>query len=161
MKCAECGKEAKFWLCSNACAREHAPKRRGVECAICSFDPRTGRMGSLETNEICADCRAHAENGAWIEARNEEPDEHIDARVVERARLREEQDRPLPPVTEFTRTVVNMIIEGERVPYDYYDSKGVKRGVKYRIRPYTVRGLAEKLGCSRRAVMREIRNIER
>jgi hypothetical protein len=160
MTCAECGKEAKFWLCSNACARAHAEKRRGVECAICSFDSNTGRIGSLETNEICAECRAHSENGAWIEARNEEPDEHIDTRLAEIARLREQQDRPLPPVTELAKKVANMIIEGESVPYYYYDKSGTKRGIRYRCRPYTVRRLAEVLGCSRRAVRREIRNIE-
>jgi hypothetical protein len=161
MTCVECGTEGTYWLCSNACAMAYSQKRKGVQCAICSFNPKTKQIGRNDTNEICTDCRRRPENQGWVEARNEDADPFIETRLAEMARLREQQDDPLPPISELTRRVVQLVIEGERVPYTYRDRKGVSHGVRYRWRAYTVRRLAKKLSCPRMTIQRIIDSIEK
>jgi hypothetical protein len=160
MTCVECGKEAKFWLCSNACALAYAKKRGARNCAICSYDAKTGRIGRNDTMEICTQCRARSENADWVHKKREEVDEHVETKVSEAERLRDQQDRPLPEVTPQMTQIAKLIVEGERVPYRYRDRKGQSHGIRYRWRAYTVRRLAKKVGCSRATVERVIRSIK-
>lgn len=161
MTCVECGKQATFWLCSSACALTYAKGRGRRDCAICSYDEKTGRIGRHDTIKICSECRRRAENGGWVIGRDELPDENAEVMDDANRRLRDQQDRPLPPITPLATEIVRLIVEGERVAIAYKDKKGRARGVKYRWRAYTVRRLAAKLGCSRMVVQRVIDSIEK
>lgn len=160
MTCVECGRESTFWLCSNACALAYARKRGRRDCAICSYDPATGRIGRHDTTKICADCRRHSENAEWVHKKREEADRQIETRSREIERLREQQDRPLPAVTELTKQIAKLVVEGERIAYVYRDRKGQSHGVRYRWRAYTIKRLAKKLGCTPAVVKRVIESIE-
>jgi len=161
LSCVECGKESLYWLCSNACAIAYAKTRGRRECAVCSYDPKTGRVGRHDTTRLCAECVKRSENAEWLHRQDERVsqlfEEEVDAAL---ARLSEEQDRPLPEVTALTRRIAYLVIEGEQVPFEYRDPKGVKRGIRYRWRAYTLRRLAKKVGCTQAQVQRIIASIE-
>jgi hypothetical protein len=163
MTCEECGKEDEgtYWLCSNACALSYAKKRGRTDCALCSYDVKTGRMGNHNTTKICAECRSRSENREWIHKKDEHADKLIETKNEELVRFREQQDNPLPELTPLTRQIAQLIVEGERVPYTYRDRKGVSHGVRYRWRAFTVRRLAKKLGCRPMVVQRVIDSIEK
>lgn len=161
MTCAECGKKARFWLCSNACARAYMEGRGRRDCAICSYDENTGRIGRHDTIKVCSDCRSRAENASWVIGRDELPDENAEQMDDANRRLREQQDRPLPTITPLTAEIVRLIVEGERIAVIRKDKEGRGRGVRYRWRAYTVRRLAAKLGCTRMVVQRVIDSIEK
>jgi hypothetical protein len=161
MICGECGKKATYWLCSDACALAYAVRRGRRECAICSYDAKTGRIGRNDTTKICAECRRRSENVDWVHKKHEEADELIETKLAESERLRDQQDRPLPEVTPEMTEIARLIVEGEQVAYKYRDRSGESHGVRYRWRAYTARRLAKKLGCSRAAVERVIRSIEK
>lgn len=160
MTCVECGKESSYWLCSNDCARRHFDTGMRRNCAICSFDGKTERLGTLATNRICPACQAAPENADWIRARREDPDADIDTRIEERRRWVNEQDRPLPELTPRYRRIAQMVLERERVSYVRIDKRGRRRGIKYRWRAYTIRRIAEIEGCSKREVEETIESIE-
>lgn len=162
MTCVECGKEATYWLCSNECARRHLDTGRRRNCAVCSFDRKTQRLGTLSTNRICRQCKAAPENAGWFRGRNEdpEPDALVETRLAERLRLLVEQDRPLPEMTPRYMRIVQMVLERKRVSYVFVDKRGRKRGIRYRWQAYTVRRIAELEGCSKREVEEVIDSIE-
>jgi len=153
--------ESSFWLCSNACALAYARNHGRRDCAICSYDAKTGRIGRHDTNKVCPECHARAENAEWVIGRDELPDENAESLDDANLRLREQQDRPLTPVTPLMTEIVRLIVEGERIAVAYKDKDGRSRGVKYRRRAYTVRRLARRLGCSRTHVQRVIDSIEK
>src|SRR5689334_4900917 len=99
MTCVECSAEATYWLCSNRCALAYARRRKSIECAICSFNQRTCRIGRHDTRKICSDCRNRPENSDWVVARFEVPDRDIEQRDEANVWLRQQQDRPLPKIT--------------------------------------------------------------
>ncbi len=161
MTCVECGASSSFWLCSNVCALAHARRRGRRRCAICCYDASTGRIGRNDTMKICADCRRRSENLDWVHKRDEQPDAVIENRLEECQRLRDQQDRPLAPVTPEMARIARLIVEGERIPYQYRDPQGRSFGVRYRLRAYTVRRLARKVGCTPALVQRVIESIEK
>jgi hypothetical protein len=57
--------------------------------------------------------------------------------------------------------IARLIVEGERIPYQYRDPQGRSFGVRYRFRAYTVRRLAKQLGCAPALVQRVIESIEK
>jgi len=161
MKCVECGAEASYWLCSNGCARMRLATSRKKQCAICSVDAKTQRLGTLETNRICRACKARPENADWLRARKEEPDELVENRVEEHERWLNEQDRPLPQLTEVYMRIAQLVIEQERVPVAYIDNKGRRRGKRYRWRAHSMRRIAEKANCTLQEVVDVIEGIEK
>lgn len=160
MTCVECGATASYWLCSNECARRHFEAMKAQECAICSYDPQTKRFGTLATNRICERCRAAPENADWVRGRKEQPDRHIEKRTDSFRRWRDEQDDAPAELTPRYRRIVQLVVEGERVPYVYVDRHGRRRGLRYRRRPYTLRRIAEIEGCSIWDVKAVIASIE-
>src|SRR5262249_17515436 len=143
-----------------ACALAYAKKRGRVDCAICSYDPKTGRIGRHDTTKICPECRSRAENQDWVHKSREEADDLVEMKTDEAERMKDQIDRPLPAVTPEVTQIAKLIGEGERVPYKYRDKKGQSHGIRYRWRAYTVRRLAKKVGCSRAFVERVIRSIK-
>jgi len=160
MTCAECGKASSYWLCSNACALTYAKKRARFECAVCSYDPKTGRVGRHDTTRLCDECRGREENAVWLHRDEETPDMRIDEQHEGLSRLREQQDRPLPRVTPLMRRVVLKLVEGRTVAIRYRDRKGVSRGTRHRQQPWSARELAAELGCTEQAVRRVLRRLE-
>lgn len=161
MTCVECGNESTYWLCSNACAQRHMKAGQRRNCAVCSYDPQTKRVGTLQTNRICLRCRAMPENAEWIRGRKEQPDRIIDRRLEQFQRWRDEQGVPLAELTPRYRRIAQLVLERERVPYAYVDKQGRKRGVRYRWQAYTIRRIAEVEGCSRKEVEEVIASIEK
>jgi AraC-like DNA-binding protein len=160
MTCVECGKEGTYWLCSNACALAYAKARGKRDCAICSYDPKTGRVGRHDTNKICAECRNHMENAEWCSGRKELADERAATRDEGCRRLREEQDRPLPEVSETLTRIARLLVEGARAPVVYRDKRGRRRGKRERWRALSMREIAARAGCSRSEVARVVRHLE-
>jgi hypothetical protein len=160
MTCTVCGAEATFWLCSNACALAHAKKRAGVDCALCSFDPRTGRIGRHNTRNVCPDCRNRPENRGWVVARSEIPDRHIEQRNDANDRLRQQQERPLPKTTARNTRIARLVMDGALAPVEYRDRDGRLRGKRQRWRALTVTEIAQRAGCDKKTVSRFIQHIE-
>jgi hypothetical protein len=160
MTCVECGHEGGYWLCSNACAVAYAKKRARFECAVCSYDPKTGRVGRHDTHRLCAECRTRDENAAWLHRDEEMPEAHLDDHHDALLRLREQQDRRLSPVTPLMREIVKRLVEGRRVTYRYRDRHGISRGTRERQLPWSARQLASELGCTVDAVKRVFRRLE-
>jgi hypothetical protein len=160
MTCVVCGVEGTYWLCSNGCARRHFESGQARDCAICSYDVTTRRLGTLTTQHICESCRRAPENADWVRARKEEPDRHIDRRIEQFRRWRDEQGDALAELTPRYRRIAQLVLEGERVPYTYIDRHGRRRGLRYRRRPYSIRQIAALEGCSKDDVLRVIASIE-
>jgi hypothetical protein len=158
--CVECNRTSSFWLCSNLCARAYAQKRGRCDCAVCSYDKKTGRIGRQDTTQLCAECRRRAENCDWVHRECEEPDELIDRRDAENLRLREQQDQPLLEITPLVTEIVRLIVEGEHIAYVYRDRHGHRHN-RFRCRAYTIRRLAQQVGCSRMLVQRVVQSIEK
>jgi hypothetical protein len=161
MNCVECGKESTYWLCSNACALAYAKKRGTRECAICSYDAKSGRVGRHDTIKICAECRRHSENADWRSNRKERPDAEVERRNNACRRLRDEQDRALPEVTETTARIAKLIVEGARADVGRRDRQGRRRGKQERWRALSIREIAARAQCPRSEVERFIRHVER
>lgn len=159
MTCAECGKPSSYWLCSNACALACAKRRERIECAVCSWDPKTMRIGRHDTTKICDECRKREENDDWVH-REQEQNDLLPERDLHHAlaRLAEQQDRPLRELTPLVRQVAALIVEGERVAYRYRAGDRVE--TRYRWRAYTLNRLAKKLGVPAMSVKRIVDAIE-
>lgn len=161
MTCVECGTIASFWLCSNACALAYARKRGRRDCAICSYDAKTGRIGRHDTTKVCAECRAHEENAEWMIGRREIPRQDVHEQDEAIRMFREEQDRPLLEITATTMLIARLIVDGARVPVPYEDQRGRRRGNRERWRALSTREIARRIGCSQTDVVRLIRHIEK
>lgn len=160
MTCAGCGNESGYWLCSNACALAYAKKRARFDCAVCSYDPKTGRVGRHDTNRLCSECRAREENVAWLHRDEEAPEAEMELHHDGLLRLREQQDRRLKPVTPLMRKIVAMLVEGKLVAYRYRDPQGISRGTRNRRVGFSARQIANELGCTEQTVRRVLRRIE-
>jgi hypothetical protein len=161
MKCFECGTEGTYWLCSNACTLTYAKKRAGADCAICSFNPKTGQIGRHDTRKICSECRNHPENRDWVVARYEVPDGEIEQRDDASVWLREQQDRPLPKTTALHTRIARLVMDGGPATVEYRDANGRSRGKRKRWRALTTREIADRAGCSKATVDRFIQHVER
>ena len=161
MSCVECGEASTFWLCGNACALSYAKKRSRRECAICSYDERTGRVGRHDTSRLCEECRSRAENADWVDRQEQQVGLLFDGEMNDGIeRLRDQQDRPLVVVTAVVSEIARLVADGEQVGSAYRDPKGIQRGARYRWRAYTVRRLAKKVGCEPLLVQRVLASIE-
>jgi len=161
VKCVECGRESKFWLCGNACALAYAKKRGRRDCAICSYNEQTGRIGRHDTSRLCEECHARAENVDWVDRQEQQFGLFLDGEMNDGIeRLREQQDRPLVVVTAVVSEIARLAANGERVGSEYRDPNGIQRGARYRWRAYTIRRLAKKVGCEPHVVRQVLAAIE-
>jgi DNA-directed RNA polymerase specialized sigma24 family protein len=151
-KCIVCGTSATYWLCSNKCAKQYAKTRVGIECAICSFDPATGRMGDVTTDKLCDRCRAAEENRDWVDPHQKHDlDGQIDQRQPTMALGQWlEENRPRPgDLEKHVREYLSMTVT-ETV--EKLDSKKRRRGSYTRERHYTPEEIAKLAGCTEQYV---------
>jgi hypothetical protein len=151
-KCIVCGTSATYWLCSNKCAKQYAKTRIGIECAICSFDPTTGRMGDITTDKICDRCRAAEENRDWVDPR---ADHELDNQIEQRRPAMSladwlDENRPRPSELEQHVRELSTMTVTEVVPK--VDRQGRRRGSYKRERSYTPGEIAKLAGCTERYV---------
>jgi hypothetical protein len=67
LKCIVCGATSNIRFCSYPCLASYSRGRQGVECAVCQWDPDTGRVGNANTHRLCGDCSSAEENADWRE----------------------------------------------------------------------------------------------
>lgn len=65
MTCASCGGASSIRFCSYPCLVAFSKRQRGVECALCQWDPLLSRPGNENTQDICPGCAAAPENKEW------------------------------------------------------------------------------------------------
>jgi hypothetical protein len=149
MNCVVCKREASFRFCSNACVLAWAKAHPRVECAVCHYDPETGRLGIHWTNRLCTDCRRSTENQDWVQARKETASEVIaqdDASTTQTLRAFREEQRQA--VWRVMARVVELATKGERVPIGRHDARGRRRDRRYRIQRLSIPEIAKRVGRS-------------
>ena len=126
--------------------RRPRPRYRGV-CAICD--------GTNDTTQICRECRADPVNAGWIETWEDEVEQP--EQLPAGQRLADVQERPIRPVTELQRIIIDMALRGEMVTYVYRDRKGRRRGTRKRCEQLSYSEIARRLGCSKTYVATIVR----
>jgi len=151
MNCIVCKKPASFRFCSNQCFLKHAKSRSNTRCAICRYDPKTGRVGDERIGAICDECRAAPENERWQGLPDGvELDPYIQDRefTLTLAAALDER-RPPMHLLEWARELSRVKI-AERRPRR--DSKGRRRGNWIHRRRPTAAEIAAVVGLSERQV---------
>jgi hypothetical protein len=150
MTCVVCKKKASFRFCSNECCRAYFKTRTGVRCAICSYDPETGRIGDSRTTKLCDDCKKAPENQGWSE--NWENTE-LDANLEDHAGLRLadviDEGRQATELTERIHALARLRT-GVVLPRALRHKRG--RGGRPLDAAYTPEQIADHVGCSVRYV---------
>jgi hypothetical protein len=67
LTCLVCGAASSIRFCSYPCLEAYSRGRQGVECAVCQWDPETGRVGNANTHRLCGECSSAEENADWCE----------------------------------------------------------------------------------------------
>jgi hypothetical protein len=147
MTCSVCRKKAAFRFCSNQCFLVYAKRRSGIRCAICSYDPKTGKVGDSSTNKLCADCRRAPENRDWRSLPDAiDLDLHIENRKADATLADVIEEHELPAaLAEWVRELSVAQVE-ERVWR--HDAKGHRRGSWMRLRHPTLAEIAGVVGLS-------------
>jgi hypothetical protein len=71
-RCVTCKSPASYRYCSSTCFIVYAKKHGKPDCAVCCFDPKTERVGSIRTSRICSWCAADPANGEWKDVSRKE-----------------------------------------------------------------------------------------
>lgn len=155
-KCVTCRGPAAFRFCSNECFLRYSRTRADVHCAICQYDPQTGRIGNASTNVVCEECKAAEENQDWREpARRETVFDPALLPIMESYPT--VSGRRLKPPPRRTRVIFALLREHSiRVPMR---NVGVNRTVErwvWQSRPLNLSEIAFLVGCSRQAVLKTV-----
>jgi hypothetical protein len=146
MNCRVCGKKASFRFCSNKCFLAYAKTRKGVRCAVCSYDPRTGRIGDPTTTKLCDECKRAPENRGWSESwENTDLDSDIEAH----AGLRLDDVIPDSPQSSELADRIRALAAlrtGAVIPRALRTKRA--RGQRPLDAAYTTAQIAERAGCS-------------
>lgn len=167
VECLRCKSKGTFRFCTDGCFIDYAkdPKRKFVECAICQYDPVTGRIGNVRTHRLCTDCKQGAENKAWKEpSEQEQGTDDIDAAVaISGAGVRIEAlaGGKRKADTELADRVIN-IARTAMVPRRRRKRSAagkITRGFETVMVPPNEREIAEMAGCSQTYVRKLLKRV--
>lgn len=157
-KCVQCGSPAAYRFCGNGCFVAWAKKRTGVDCAVCRYNPETGRIGNSSTTRICPECRKDSANAGWVCG----DDELLDEPALEAVHwkrgdtLGSLQDRPARQRTQLAERIIAAVF-GSKPVYERRRVPRTDRPGRYRWayrRATTRRAIARALKCDERYVRR-------
>jgi hypothetical protein len=158
--CLVCGCEAGFRFCSSACFLTWARTRAEVECAVCQYDPATGRVGNFNTTRLCRDCRKGVENRGWNDRRMLTGQEDRIRQLRSPGTLADLQREDRRQSSAKQDLIRRLALVGEPELVVRMDQAGRRRGTRLRRRGYSPTEIARVVNCAVSYVHRVLKQAE-